>query len=235
MIPQNIIEELANALFNVEPKLVKELLGKIPDRTPIPYYSDMPIHYITRFVEMAINKVEDYNESFQPRVRQALRDNDEIKQMLSEKFGVNFIDPIPFHQMAQDGYFSPWNYDEDGYDEVFFTDDVQQLKSLGATDIDLELYSAVMKFDFDKVKQLLEQGANPAAKIMGEDYEYTHRPDTAISEIGQEIIGLPHIFNTAFLDDKKEAIKRLGENVYYLTSLAAHNQMYNLLESYCND
>ena len=228
------IKKLANAIFNNEPELVQKYLDKIPDGSGEPLYDNLPLHYIAKCVEISLETLDSYTEAFRPRAEKAFKDNASIKQMLIEKFEVDFNEPIPFHELGQAGYFPVWNEDEDSLEDVFETNDITLLKSLGATDLDLELYCEVMKFNFAKVEELMKQGARPDAEIFDDD-EYTEEDGgwTAITWIGQEIIGLPQVFNTAFLLDEKEPIKELGRNLYFLRSLAAHNEMFNLLLPYC--
>ena len=233
--PNLLSKKLANALFNLQPELVEKLLTGFPDGSTIPWCCGLPVYYITRFIDIALDKLECYTESDRPTIAKAFIKNDAIKEMLINKFGVNFNEPISFYELGKDGYFSPWNYEGDGYNDVFGTEDVTCLKSLGASDLDIELYCEVMKFNFDKVKRLLIQGAKPDAEIWNEDYDFTEEPTTAISEIGQEIIGLPHVFDTSYLYDEKEPQKNLDHNLYFLTSLAAHTEMYNLLIPYCKE
>ena len=232
---ETYIKKLANAIFNNEPELVKKYLDKIPDGTPEPLYDDLPLHFIARCVDISLETLDSYTEAFRPRAEKAFKDNETIKQMLIEKFNADFNEPIPFHELGQAGYFPVWNYDKDTLEDVFETNDMDLLKSYGATDLDLELYCEVMKFNFAKVEELLKQGARPDAEIWDEEDEVMDEEEgwTAITWIGHEIFGLPQVFNTAFLLDEKEPIEELGHNLYFLRSLAAHNEMYNLLLPYC--
>ena len=122
------IKNLANAIFNNEPDFVQKYLDKIPDGSPEPFYDDLPLHFIAKCVDISLETLDRYTEAFRPRAEKAFNDNESIKQMLINKFDVDFNEPIPFHELRQSGCFPVWNQDEDTYEDVFETDDTNLLK-----------------------------------------------------------------------------------------------------------
>ena len=132
-----------------------------------------------------------------------------------------------------DDFYCAWDDETD--DDLLFHSKCEFI-ALGKREIDLDLYCAVQRFQFDKVKELLEQGANPQAEIYDglNDYDVPSDSWSAIDRIDEEVLYLccetvdflRQLFN-------KQAYWFLGEMLFHhILGLAAHLEMERLLEKY---
>lgn len=231
------IMNLANAIYNNDPEQVKAILEPVPDHSPL-YYTlyDIPLHHIAMFMEIV---VADHTNYKAPHDKPFYK-NQEIKKLLAQKFAVNFNEEIPFYDYSIKFKLDLHTMGEESIrKDVFAEDNLEKLKRFDTTELDMELYIAALSFNFDKVKQLLGQGARPDVEVYPEfldlgSGEECIDPGTAIYEIEQRIVDLPDFFNAVFYDDdKKEPISNINENIDWLASLAANEKMFALLKPYC--
>lgn len=103
----------------------------------------------------------------------------------------------------------------------------------GIREIDLDLYIAVHRFDFERVEQLLKAGANPYHNISeDEDEEYD-----CMKRIGHKLSFLStQLSNVALGKERFSITKEDGDSLLRdLFGLAAHGEMYTLLHKYAGD
>lgn len=237
MLDKQLINNIANALINVDPVKLDTHLKHVPDGEAIPsigvHGAQIPLHYIPICMEIAIDNPEEWTPACIDKTKSTLQRNTEIKQMLSVKFsGFSFDEEIPFVNYGADGYNFIYSNEEDAsLEDVFFSDETDQLTKFGATQLDVDLFCACTKFQFDEVKRLLELGANPGAEICVDDEEWT-----CFDRIGDEgaFVG-GYIYSIII---QSSVFKMKGDDfdlVADLISLAAHEKMYSLLDKYRKD
>lgn len=180
----------------------------------------IPIYYISRCWEICLD--HEFSESFNPIAQKNHENAKKILDLLKVKLVITNIE-IPFSKILP----ACWNF-EDDKDEDILEMPKDFLIGQGKIEIDLDLYIAVHKMDFHKVKELLENGANPFYKHYDDDstlidlcsYECSYQ---ATSMAGQFIVDPDWWRNSVGYDE-------LGE----LLRWAANEQMYQLLISQQN-
>lgn len=110
------------------------------------------------------------------------------------------------------------------------------LRQARKKEIDLDLYCAVERFQFDKVEELLKQGANPRAEIYDglNDGDVPFDSWSAIDRIDGEV-GFLCCETMDFVRQllSKQSHWFIGEMLFQnLMSLAAHSEMSELLKKY---
>ena len=150
-----------------------------------------------------------------------------------EYYGVDRFPRIEYRTYSDDNFFCAWDDETD--EDLLFHPKVEFL-ALGKREIDLDLYCAVERFQFDRVEELLKQGANPGAEI----YDGLNEGDvpfdswSAIDRIDGEVCFLcceTMDFVRQLLG--KQAHWFIGEMLFQnLMSLAAHSEMSELLKKY---
>ena len=237
MIFQDKIREIAFALLNTAPERLRKTLATIPDGEPIPalytWNVYIPLHFITMSVERAIQQPEGWQSGYVEKVRETLKLNDEIKQILIDKFSnFSFDDEIPYIDYGQSGAGFIYSDETDAsIEDVFWIKDKSQLTKFGATQLDIDLYVAACKLQVKEMERLLKLGANPKAKIYndGEEWETLDRVATEASYLGTMInLVLTHDRTASVgIDDDGDATT--------LISLGLYEMMYAMLRKYCND
>lgn len=225
---------MANAMLNTNPEELRACLAVIPDGEPMPciyaWNVRIPLHYVPTCIELAIDKPNGWRPEYIDAANASLQRNVEIKKILLEKFcGFSFDEEIPFLQYGLSGAGFIYSNELDAtVEDVFLTDDTSQLTKSGATELDIDLYCACCKFQFDEVERLLKLGANPNAKICaeGEEWWCLDRIGTEASCVGLNINDI--------LIKKRTVNMEIGEYklIADLISLAANEKMYRLLDKY---
>ena len=237
MIFQDKIRAIAYALLNTKPDKLREVLATVPDGEPIPalYTWDVyiPLHFITMSVERAIQEPDEWQPGYVEKVRETLRLNNEIKQILTDKFNnFSFDDEIPYIDYGQSGAGFIYSDDvEDSLEDIFLVKDKSQLTKFGATQLDIDLYVATCKLQIKEMERLLQMGANPKAKICsdGEEWEVLDHVGTEAAFLGMMINGT--------LAHEREASVGIDDDggVTTLISLGLYEMMYAMLKKYCPD
>lgn len=123
----------------------------------------LPVWRIPQLWKIAIGvDIENYIDTAQDDLRDFVARNDAVMDIFVKTFGVEYstIDFQKYHEC----FYSEepdWSYED-------FTSDVNPeflLEEFGTRPQDIELFCAVERFDFTRVKELLEQGATPYAKV----------------------------------------------------------------------
>ena len=237
MIFQDKIREIAFALLNTAPERLQKTLATIPDGETMPalytWSVYIPLHFITMSVERAIQQPEGWQSGYVEKVRETLKLNDEIKQILIDKFSnFSFDDEIPYIDYGQSGAGFIYSDETDAsIEDVFWIKDKSQLTKFGATQLDIDLYVAACKLQVKEMERLLKLGANPKAKIYndGEEWETLDRVATEASYLGTMInLVLTHDRTASVgIDDDGDATT--------LISLGLYEMMYAMLRMNCND
>ncbi len=188
-----------------------------------------PLHYITLcYVAIWRDADEWKDEEWANAVKTS---TNKMVEFWEEYYGVD-IDYFPHIEYCtyRDDFYCAW---EDETDDDILMAPKSKFMELGAREIDLDLYCAVSRFQFGKVRELLMQGANPEAEIFDElndnlvpfdSYSAIDRIDGEVSFLCCETMDfMRQLFN-------KQAHWFMGEKLFQdILGLAAHSDMYRLL------
>lgn len=215
---------------------LKSYLDEVPDGESMPHVFTsgvlIPLHYIPMSIDIILVERDHFYPKYVDKAMAAFLRNTEIKHLLSKKFtGFSFDDEIPFidYGASGAGFIYSDEIDADP-EEVFFTEDLSQLTKLGATQLDLDLYCACKKLQFDEAERLLKLGANPEAKLYDGDYD--DDDFTCMSNISTEA-SFEELGIVDIIVQDKPYIK--VDYVEDFISFAAYEKMYCLLNKYCKD
>lgn len=158
-------QKAINAAFYADPGLLRKLIdeGTFPksliDDTGI-LNIPFPIWRIPQCWEIAMGTDPAiYRDEIQGNVADFMERNATVKALFAEVFSVEYS-PVDF-QLYHDYFFS---HDPDESDEdIVLEDNWSEIYKFGTRDLDIQLYCAVARFDFPRVKELLEKGADPYA------------------------------------------------------------------------
>lgn len=233
-------QKYINSVLNIDVEGLECLLETEPfdrsllDRLLPPCPKGCSILWLIQCWEIILAHPEEWEEKYREKVAVRQERNDEIKRLFIEKLQAGFI-PVDF-QMSPFKFFRS-EVDETVEDIVNWTR--SELNKLGFLDLDIDLYCAVCKFDFEETERLLKNGANPYKNIgyeQKDDVEYALSVN-CFNRIGTEL---------KCLESNRLKKLILGEEYvssnYYqvfadLIGLAAHKKMYTLLLEYkdsCN-
>ena len=190
-----------------------------------------PLYYIT----MCYKKVmwTGFREEVLPFVKEQQKSIDLLLDLWKNQFGVDTEATIDYKKYED--YFYCLS-DDETIEEVFM-DPIELFLENGCRKIDLDLFEAVDKFQFSKVKELLQKGANlnaNLAPINDNQDDYFN----CLDRIGGEcsylctcqifpLIKEPH---GAWYINYPIGDQEIGD----LVGWAAHEEMYNLLENNLN-
>ena len=191
-----------------------------------------PLYYIT----MCYKKVmwTEFRQEVMPFVKQQQQNIDQLLNLWKNRFGVDIDAKIDYKKYED--YF--YCLSDDDTDMDVFLDPIQLFLDNGCRQIDLDLFDAVDKFQFSRVKELLEKGADPDANLIPINCN-DDDPFNCLDRIGGECSYLctcqifPLIKDThgAWYITYPIGDREIGD----LVGWAAHEEMYNLLENYNND
>ncbi len=179
----------------------------------------IPVYYISKCWEICLN--HDFSESFNPIFQKNYENAKKILALFKEKLGVQEVE-IPFSKISS----ACWALEDDSEEDILEGKKADFI-SKGIREIDLDLYTAVQKMDFQKAEELLKNGANPHYKHYGEDdgdlldlcgAECSYQ---ATCQAG-EIIRSPGWFKNA-IDE---------EEIGNIFRWAANEKMYEILNKY---
>ena len=179
----------------------------------------IPVQYISRCWEICLNPEQQFREPFNQTVIKHYENAKKILDLLKEQKGVE-VGEIPFSKI----YGATWAW-EDDTDEEVLDGKKSDFIAHGIREINLDLFIAVQKMEFDKAKSLLEKGANPMYEHPGYDdllaicgCECTYQ----VTCQAGELIKSPGWVRNSINKDEIANIFRW----------AANEKMYELLESY---
>lgn len=219
-------QKYINAVFNFDAETFKTLLNTEPfDESllqDIKFSEEVPcpIYWMTQCWEIIFAHPEECKEKYRQIFEENKQRNLEIKRLFEEKLNVVFK-PIDFYNT--DFWFYR-NERDDTFEDVFYDDTKEKLIAKGYREIDLDLFVAVHKFDFEETERLLKLGANPSCEI-DEDSCY-HRIGAECGFLDTELQGIfiKRVQRNPFEDNARDLIDLVG--------WAAHKSMYSLLLKY---
>lgn len=222
----------AVVLNNVEE--TKELLAKIEDKSLLEdiglLSKPFPLHYISLCNEAIWRYVDEWKDK-----EEATRFRDKSRAMVEfwkEYYRVEDFEQIDYHIYNED-FYCAW---DDETDEDILCASKEDYINAGCRMLDIDLYCAVCRFDFNEVKSLLDMGANPDAKL----YDKPKEQRKNLEEINvMERIGFERWFlcsELLWLKDAEMNVKKREwidkGTVAHILGLVAHSEMYRLLEKY---
>lgn len=219
-------QKYINAVFNFDAETFKTLLNTEPfDESLLQDFKfseevPCPIYWMTQCWEIIFAHPEECKEKYRQIFEENKQRNLEIKRLFEEKLNVVFK-PIDFYNT--DFWFYR-NERDDTFEDVFYDDTKEKLIAKGYREIDLDLFVAVHKFDFEETERLLKLGANPSCEI-DEDSCY-HRIGVECGFLDTELQGIfiKRVQRNPFEDNARDLIDLVG--------WAAHKSMYSLLLKY---
>lgn len=218
------LKEIVKAVYEIDFDRFQSLCGDnndvlslFNDSEDLPY----PLHFITICWDIIFGYVlEEWKEEYKVVVRKRKTENDKFKSFFSG-LGLDMTE-IPFSNYWECFYCDA---PEDTVEECLdMTED--ELKEMGFRDIDIELACCVNKFQFEKVEQLLEQGADPIKNRTDEEDEY----DDCVTRIYREVQFLYTEMKEKMLG--REGLGHFERDLEELFCLAAHEKMDHLLDKF---
>ena len=191
-----------------------------------------PLYYITMCYKRTM--WEDFIKKTMPFVEKQRIDIDKLLQLWKERFGANVDEVIDYKKY--EAYFYCLSDDETDRDVLL--NPRSKYTENGCRELDIDLFIAVDKFLFSKVKELLEKGANPNVNLVSiddKDKEFQD-PWNCLERIGNESGYLCTCQIFPIIKEPQGAVylnwpisdKDIGD----LIGWAAHENMYHLLELY---
>lgn len=224
----NYYQKAINAVFYANPVKLQQLIDeghfytRLLEDTGL-LSNPFPIWRITQcWLEAIGDNVEDHIEETREELAAFIKRNKQIQEIFRTKFNVEFT-PIDYHAYSDNFYAAcPEDTDADIVDD----ETPETLAKYGTTQLDLDLYCAVERFDIPLVILLLQKGANPRAPIARDGSE------NAFSRIGAECSYLCTCrLSYAWKADYQH--NSVGEeDPRDLIGWAAHETMYRTLEKY---
>lgn len=147
-----------------------------------------------------------------------------------EFYGVDELPQPKYEDYTIDDFFCAMLEDDD---EDILDAPKDAFIQHGCREIDVDLYLATNRFQFNKAEALLKQGANPCAELKYNENQYD--VDWAYHRIGAEVVFLAlellPLYKEAF-DGQTPTLH--GEEYRDLLGLAEHVKMEKLFEKYCH-
>ena len=144
-----------------------------------------PLYYITLCYKRVM--WGDFIDEVMPVVLEHRKRIDDLLAFWEERFGVDIHQTIDYKKYWELFFCADEN---ESLKDVLLCDPQKYLDN-GCRMIDLELFEAVEKFQFERVKDLLEKGADPDANL---------------------------IFDGNDKDDYLNCLERIGNEIFYLSS-----------------
>ena len=205
----NYKEQLMLAAYICDVEKVKQLVGMhefdYSFFEDIGYYEHpFPLYYFTILAKKVFYD-DGYKETVMPLIMQLRHNCEELTEFWKEKFDIDIDNTsIDFRAFSYYFYCTP--------DGETFLEDFNEFEHIHAKQIDYDLFEAAAHFDYDKVKELLAQGANP-------DFDFYTPSDIIKQGTKEEWI------------DSSNIMSRIGDECSFLCSC----QVLQLLKSYYND
>lgn len=228
--------ELLNAVVLNNVEETKELLAKIEDKSLLEdiglLSKPFPLHYISLCNEAIWRYVDEWRDK-----EEATRFRDKSRAMVEfwkEYYCVEDFAQINYCIYNED-FYCAW---DDETDEDILWGPKDDYINAGCKMLDIDLFCAVCRFDFDNVKRLLDMGADPDVDLYDKPVEQRGEIDdcwNAMDRIGGEesyiCSELLWLLRDAEIDMGKRRWIDKG-TVAHILGLAAHSEMYRLLDKY---
>ena len=213
---------------------IKEGLKEITDKSALEdvnlYSIPTPLYHLTLLNQMVFD-TEYWKDLVDDKQEVVVWMEERTKRVIDfwkEYYGVEELPQPKYEDYTIDDFFCAMSEDDD---EDILDAPKNVLIQRGCREIDLDLYLATDRFQFNKAETLLMQGANPSAPLLRcEDSEYGEqacgRIDIEISFLALELFP---VYREVLVGERPE----LRDNDYRdLLGLAEHVKMSKLFEKY---
>ena len=214
--------ELIQAVVANDVEEVKIRIEKLQDRRILDdigwVHIPFPLHYITLCLDIIWGTPDQWGDVEHDVV---LR-RSQIDAMLAfwrEYYGVSSFQKIDY-SLHKDYYYD--RADETDADILWA--EPAEFVAAGYDIKDVELYCAAVRFDFERVRQLLEDGAKPNVNLLPPGEQEYRNTLYSIS------IEEAHLSTEIDIWGKHPFKER---DIRLLLALTAHSEMYDLLNKYC--
>ena len=213
---------------------IKEGLKEITDKSALEdvnlYSIPTPLYHLTLLNQMVFD-TEYWTDLVDDKQKVVVWMEERTKSVIDfwkEYYGVEELPQPKYEDYTIDDFFCAMLEDDD---EDILDAPKDVLIQRGCREIDLDLYLATDRFQFNKAETLLMQGANPSAPLLRcEDSEYGEQACVRIDiEISFLALELFPVYREVLVGDSPE----LRDNDYRdLLGLAEHVKMSKLFEKY---
>ena len=215
---------------------IKDGLKEVSDRSVLEdvnlYSIPTPLYHLTLLNQMVFDTEywTDIDEDKQAAVAWMEERTKRVIDFWLEFYGVDELPQPKYEDYTIDDFFCAMLEDDD---EEILDAPKEAFIQHGCREIDVDLYLATDRFQFNKAEALLKQGANPCAEL-----HYSGNPDHgdwAYHRIGAEVVFLAlellPLYKEAF-DGQTPTLH--GDEYRDLLGLAEHVKMEKLFEKYCH-
>ena len=186
-----------------------------------------PLYYITKCHQIIM--AGNFIEKIMPFILNQREKIEKIMDLWRNRFQIDTNKDIEFKNY-EDAFYC--DADDATFYDVFL-DPKERFIENGCREIDLELFEAVNKFNYDEVRRLLKEGANPDANLLPKDAKYPDDPCNCLDRIGGECSYLFSCEVFPILGEKHGLwylnYSLTSKDIGVLIGLAAHEKMYELL------
>lgn len=215
---------------------IKDGLKEVSDRSVLEdvnlYSIPTPLYHLTLLNQMVFDTEywTDIDDDKQEAVAWMEERTKCVIDFWREFYGVDELPQPKYEDYTIDDFFCAMLEDDD---EDILDAPKDAFIQHGCREIDVDLYLATNRFQFNKAEALLKQGANPCAELKYNENQYD--VDWAYHRIGAEVVFLAlellPLYKEAF--DGQTPILH-GEEYRDLLGLAEHVKMEKLFEKYCH-
>lgn len=215
---------------------IKDGLKEVSDRSVLEdvnlYSIPTPLYHLTLLNQMVFDTEywTDIDDDKQEAVAWMEERTKCVINFWREFYGVDELPQPKYEDYTIDDFFCAMLEDDD---EDILDAPKDAFIQHGCREIDVDLYLATNRFQFNKAEALLKQGANPCAELKYNENQYD--VDWAYHRIGAEVVFLAlellPLYKEAF-DGQTPTLH--GEEYRDLLGLAEHVKMEKLFEKYCH-
>lgn len=215
---------------------IKDGVKEISDRSVLDdvnlYSIPTPLYHLTLLNQMVFDTEywTDIDDDKQEAVAWMEERTKCVIDFWREFYGVDELPQPKYEDYTIDDFFCAMLEDDD---EDILDAPKDAFIQHGCREIDVDLYLATNRFQFNKAEALLKQGANPCAELKYNENQYD--VDWAYHRIGAEVVFLAlellPLYKEAF-DGQTPTLH--GEEYRDLLGLAEHVKMEKLFEKYCH-
>ena len=215
---------------------IKDGLKEVSDRSVLEdvnlYSIPTPLYHLTLLNQMVFDTEywTDIDDDKQEAVAWMEERTKCVIDFWREFYGVDELPQPKYEDYTIDDFFCAMLEDDD---EDILDAPKDAFIQHGCREIDVDLYLATNRFQFNKAEALLKQGANPCAELKYNENQYD--VDWAYHRIGAEVLFLAlellPLYKEAF-DGQTPTLH--GEEYRDLLGLAEHVKMEKLFEKYCH-
>ena len=178
---------------------------------------DIPIYYITQCYARLLSD-DTWNEKGMPIILSMRKGCSELMSYWNTKFNYPVEQELDYTSYT-DLFFAAFPDDTDD-DLLSFT--VQELLNMDYRQVDIDLYCATVRFQYEEVERLLKLGANPEINLC--DSQALNRICIECAFLGTEITPECERFYA-----NRSLVPIQPHHICNLIGWAAHEKMYDLL------